>query len=242
MKILSIDTASNICGVSILENENLICNLDILTEKSHSENLMPLIEKVFKDTSLELKDMDLITCDIGPGSFTGIRIGVATSKSFVDSTNIPCIGISSLESLAYNIKPNVQNNELICSIIDCKNNNCYFSLFENTIDGFNVLIEPMAENIVSALSILDSYLKDNFEFENTFINFVGNGSKIHKDKISNYFKNSNFYDDKFDVLNSYNLGLAGLAKYKNGIDFSDYEVLPLYLKKPQAERQLENKQ
>lgn len=242
MKILSIDTASNICGVSILENENLICNLDILTEKSHSENLMPLIEKVFKDTSLELKDMDLIACDIGPGSFTGIRIGVATSKSFVDSINIPCIGINSLESLAYNIKPNVQNNELICSIIDCKNNNCYFSLLENTIDGFNVLIEPMAEDIVYALSILDSYLKDNFEFENTFINFVGNGSKIHKDKISNYFKNSKFYDDKFDVLNSYNLGLAGLAKYKDSINFSDYEVLPLYLKKPQAERQLENKQ
>ena len=78
MKILSIDTSSNICGVSILKNDNLICNLDSNTGKTHSENLMPMINNALTITSLQVKDFDLIVCDIGPGSFTGIRIGVAT--------------------------------------------------------------------------------------------------------------------------------------------------------------------
>ena len=85
MKILSIDTASNICGVSILEDNKLICNLDTDTGRTHSENLMPMIEQAFNKTNLSLKNIDLITCDIGPGSFTGIRIGVATTKAFNDS-------------------------------------------------------------------------------------------------------------------------------------------------------------
>ena len=133
MKILSIDTSSNICGVSILKNDNLICNLDSNTGKTHSENLMPMINNALTITSLQVKDFDLIVCDIGPGSFTGIRIGVATAKAFVDSFNIPCVGISSLEALAYNLKKNVfkdrAKKNLICSMIDCKNDNCYFALF-----------------------------------------------------------------------------------------------------------------
>ena len=91
MKILSIDTASNICGVSILENDKLICNLDKDTGRTHSENLMPMIDEIFNKTNLTINDINLIICNIGPGSFTGIRIGVATTKAFSDSLNIPCI-------------------------------------------------------------------------------------------------------------------------------------------------------
>ena len=91
MKILSIDTSSKICGVSVLDNENLICNLDAVTENSHSVSLMPMISSALKKANLELKDIGLIVCDVGPGSFTGIRIGIATVKGFCDSLNIPCI-------------------------------------------------------------------------------------------------------------------------------------------------------
>ena len=69
LKILSVDTASNVCGVSILDNYNLICNLDDNTGRTHSENLMPMIEEAFKKANLELKDIDLIVCDIGPRFF-----------------------------------------------------------------------------------------------------------------------------------------------------------------------------
>ena len=241
MKILSIDTASDICGVSILEDENLICNLDSNTGRTHSENLMPMVEDAFSKFNLSLKDIDLLVCDKGPGSFTGIRIGVATVMAFHDSFDIPCVGISSLESLAYNTRNVVKNNSYVCSIIDCKNDNCYFALYENKDGIFEELINPQTESIESTLSILDSYCKDSIEnFENTNITFVGDGCKVYKDKIRSYFTNALFVDDSMNDLNSYSLGLAGLVHYNKNIDIGD--VLPLYLKKPQAQRLLEEKE
>ena len=241
MKILSIDTASDICGVSILEDENLICNLDSNTGRTHSENLMPMIENAFSKSNLYLKDIDLLVCDKGPGSFTGIRIGVATVMAFHDSFDIPCVGISSLEALAYNSKNIVKNNSCVCSIIDCKNDNCYFALYQNKDGIFNELIEPQPESIDGALSILDSYCKDSIEnFENVEITFVGDGCKIYRDKINNYFSKAKFLDNNLNNLNSYSLALAGLVHYNENIDVGD--VLPLYLKKPQAQRLLEEKE
>ena len=241
MKILSIDTASDICGISILEDENLICNLDSNTGRTHSENLMPMVENAFSKSNLSLKDVDLLVCDKGPGSFTGIRIGVATVMAFHDSFDIPCVGISSLESLAYNTRNVVKNNSYVCSIIDCKNDNCYFALYENKDGIFEELINPQTESIESTLSILDSYCKDSIEnFENTNITFVGDGCKVYKDKIRSYFTNALFVDDSMNDLNSYSLGLAGLVHYNENIDIGD--VLPLYLKKPQAQRLLEEKE
>ncbi len=232
MKILSIDTSSNICGVSILEDNKLICNLDIATDRTHSENLMPMIEETFSKTNLTLKDINLIVCDIGPGSFTGIRIGIATVKAFADSLGIPCIGISSLEALSYNS----QDSKVVCSILDCKNDNCYFALYENNGDYFECLIEPQAEGLESTLAILKSYTEDNFE--NVEITFVGDGAIVFENKIKETFENAKFANS--NVLNSYNLGFCGFQKYRNGYDF-EKEVLPLYLKKPQAQRQLEEK-
>ena len=235
MKILSIDTASDVCGVSILENNNLIEKFDVITKESHSQRLMPIIENAFKKTKLTIDDIDLIVCDIGPGSFTGIRIGVATVKAFCDSKDIIPIGISSLESLAYSIK---NNSKIICSIINAKNDNCYFALYEKSKDNtLQTLIEPEAENIDTTLSILNSYNLDTLN--NQVISFVGDGSKVYKDKILEVFPNSIIADDKNDILDSYNLGLAGFDKYSSGEELE--ELLPLYLKKPQAQIQLEKK-
>ena len=241
MKILSIDTSSDICGVSILEDNTLLCNLDSNTGRTHSENLMPMIEQAFSKTNLSLNDINLLVCDKGPGSFTGIRIGIATVMAFRDSFDIPCVGISSLESLAYNTRNVVKTNSYVCSIIDCKNDNCYFALYENKKGSFEELIEPQAESIESILSILDSFCKDSIDnFENACITFVGDGCKIYKDKINDYFTNALFVDDSLNNLNSYNLGIVGLIHYTSNIGIGD--ILPLYLKKPQAQRLLEEKE
>lgn len=238
MKILSIDTASNICGVSILEDDKLICNLDTDTGRTHSENLMTMIEEAFNKTNLSLKNIDLIACDIGPGSFTGIRIGVATTKAFNDSLNIPCIGVSSLEALAYNLKNNINENDIICSIIDCKNDNCYFALYEKKNNILETLIEPEAESVEACLSILKSYYEDTLE--KTSIYFVGDGSEVYKNFIQETFPSAKFAEASLNNLNSYSLGLAGLNHFNNGS--ISKEVLPLYLKKPQAQRLLEEKE
>lgn len=238
MKILSIDTASNVCGVSILENKKLICNLDTNTGRTHSENLMPMIQNAFQKNNLTLKDIDLIVCDIGPGSFTGLRIGIATVKAFSDSLSIPCIGISSLEVLAYNIKDSIERNNHVCSIIDCKNDNCYFALYERRNGIFETLIEPQAESIESCLSILKSYCEDTLG--NSSLTFVGDGSELYRDKIKDVFSNAKFISQNSNILNSFSLGLAGIDKYNSEEDIQ--EILPLYLKKPQAQRQLEEKE
>lgn len=229
MKILSIDTASDVCGVSILENENLICKMDSNTGRTHSENLLPMINNALNKSSIALKDIDLLVCDNGPGSFTGIRIGIATVKAFYDSLSINCIGISSLESLAYNLRKSAKDNELICSLIDCKNDNCYYALYEFKNNKFNELIGPSTDGINSILDLLSSY--------NSKITFIGDGAINYKKLICSKTSSSNFADD--NILSSFSLGLAGFIKYNLGI--TNENISPIYLKKPQAQIQLENK-
>ncbi len=230
MKILSIDTASNICGVSILEDTNLICKLDQDTGRTHSENLMPMLQQAFRQSNLSLNDIDLLVCDNGPGSFTGIRIGIATIKAFCDSLNLPCIGISSLEALAYAI----QEEGFIASILDCKNDNCYFALYERKNSNYHEIIAPTAETIENALNLCAQKISLNKS-----ITFVGNGSVIYQESIVHKFKeNAILAPLDANILDSYLVGLAGFHKYKqNQLE----DVLPLYLKKPQAQRQLEEK-
>ena len=226
MKILSIDTASNICGVSILEDTNLICKLDQDTGRTHSENLMPMIQKAFKQCNSTLKDIDLLVCDKGPGSFTGIRIGIATVKAFHDSLAIPCVGISSLKALAYSVK----KEGYIVSIIDCKNDNCYFAIYKHQNSKYQEIIPPTADTIINALSLCEK-----FSSSHSTLTFVGNSCEIYKDIILHKFKNCILENH---LLDSYSLGLAGLDEWKQN---KTEDVLPLYLKKPQAQRQLEEK-
>ena len=215
MKILCIDTSSKLCSVAILKNTTLINKLELDNGLTHSETLMPLIKDLLEKSNLSLKDINLLVSDIGPGSFTGIRIGVATCKAFSDSINIPCVGISSLEVLAYNSK----NDGIICSTIDCKNDNCYFALYELVDENYTVLEEPCAKTVTEVLDIL------NTKYSDKQINFVGDG-------IPSYSTNC--------YLNVENLGIAGYKKFISNNNIGE-DILPLYLKKPQAQRQLEEK-
>ena len=244
MKILSIDTSSNVCGVSILEDTKLICKLDAIAINSHSETLMPMISDALDKAKLNLDDINLIVCDIGPGSFTGIRIGVATVKAFRDSKNIDLVGITSLECLARQISDELPNNSLIYSMIDCKNDNCYYALYQKTIDGLDVLITPDSDSIKTTLSILDTYMEDSDETGNIY--FIGDATTKYKSDIKKMLPYCYFANSKQNLLNSYYLGLSGLDFYKSGIEATTpdrqlNDILPLYLKKPQAQRQLEEK-
>ena len=215
MKILCIDTSSQLCSVAILEDTTLIDKIELNNGLTHSETLMPLIKKILDKNNLSLKDIKLLVSDIGPGSFTGLRIGASTCIAFSDSLNIPCIGISALEVLAYNVK----NDGLICSTIDCKNDNCYFALYELANGNYNVLENPVAISTSEVIDLLTS------KYSEKTINFVGDGIAL---------KSTDCY------LNVENLGIAGYKKFVNS-NFIGEDILPLYLKKPQAQKQLEEK-
>ena len=232
MKILAVDTSSKLCSVAILEDKNLIKKLELDNGLTHSETLMPLIQQLLNECSLSLNNINLLVSDIGPGSFTGIRIGVSSCKAFSDSLNIPCVGISSLEVLAYNI----QNDGIICSTIDCKNNNCYFALYELNSGNYNVIIEPCAKSVNDVLDLLNS------QYYNKCISFVGDG--IPSEKLHNIYDNNADSEVTKNIISSYlnveNLGTAGYKKFINNKKIGE-EILPLYLKKPQAQIQLEEK-
>lgn len=236
MKTLCIDTSSKICAAAILDNYNLIKKIELNNGLTHSESLMPIIKDIFEETNLTLNDMNLLICDIGPGSFTGIRIGIATVKAFSDSFNIPIIGVSSLTGLAYNVK----NEGLICSLIDCKNNNCYYSLYDLENNTYTLLEEPTADSIENCIKLL------NYKYSDKKITFVGDGSLIYREYILNTCNNNSiyFFDNELNDINIVNLGLAGIdifnSNNKNSNN-SNYDILPLYLKKPQAQKQLEEK-
>ena len=222
MKILSIDTSSNLCSVALLEDNNTLEELIIDDNRTHSQNLMPLVQDLFAKTNIGLSDIDLIACNKGPGSFTGIRIGIATAKAIAEVANIPAIGISSLDCLAYNV-PDATG--VICSLIDANNNQVYCAVFDSE---FNLLSQYTADDISCIIPLLQNY---------TDITFVGNGAIVQKEYITEHFQNAKFSSS--NNQHSANVGKCAFEKFKNGYTENADTILPMYLRKSQAERMKE---
>ena len=225
MKILSIETSGNICAVALNEDDNLIREEIIEDGNTHSVKLMPLVDKLLKETNTSVKDIDLFACDLGPGSFTGIRIGVSTIKAFLDITDKKAVGITSLETLAYNLN----TEEIICSLIDAKNENVYYGFFKKENDVYINIDELGFDNIENVIEIAKN--------KNKKIIFIGNGSNVYKDMIESKMKEAEIILDK-NKLNARNIALA--AYYKQTEAVNSNNLNPIYLRKSSAER-LKNK-
>lgn len=216
MKILSVSTSSNIASVAISEDDKCILELNIDNNKTHSETLMPLISELFEQSNIRLKDINLIACDVGPGSFTGIRIGISTIKAIAMSLKIPVMSVTSLEALAYNIQDS--NCKTICSLIDARNNQVYSGIFDKE---YNLLEEYIADDINTVVEALKKY-ED--------VIFVGDGVITHKELLG---ISDLVYEN---VIHSKNIGKCAYKKYiENKLDTAD-SIKPLYLRKSQAER------
>ena len=252
MKILAIDTSSKNASVAILEDLNVILELNNNDEKTHSQKLMPMIDEALQKTNLSLENIDLISCSLGPGSFTGVRIGIATAKAFVDSKNIPAVGITSLEGLAYNM-----NREgYFCSCINAGHGNVYAGFFhivkkENTnyfqtieSDFAFLNLEDESGNY-SSQPLLD-FLQRNEKVKlmDNPIHFVGDASITYESLLETLnFDNNNsiiLAGPQQCEVSSISIAKAGYAKYKNG-EYGNSSILsPIYLRKSQAELSLEN--
>lgn len=263
MKILAIDTSGTNCSVSITEDSKILSDFTINNGVTHSQNLVPMIEQAQKFAGLELTDIDTFACSIGPGSFTGLRIGIATIKGFALSLNKPVIGVPTLLALAYNI---TNFSGLICSIIDAKNDNVYSAIYRSeassdlneeqaddctTINNNERKDLSNAENIYSANTItqVSDYVSDNIHvlinelknFEEDII-FVGDGVNTYKNlllqELSADSYNISFAPEHLNCQYASSVARAALDLAKNN-NYCDYNSLsPLYLKKSQAEREL----
>ena len=214
MLILGISTSSNIASVALSKDAECIKELNINNNKTHSETLLPLINELLSETNIKLQDINLIACDNGPGSFTGIRIGISTVKAIAESLNIPVIAVSSLEGLAYNI----HDSECICSLIDARNNQVYCGLFDS---NHTLIGNYMADDINTILPVIN---------KNKDILFVGDGAVAHKGLLNiNNFRSDN-------LLHAKNINLCAFNKFSKGEILSADSILPMYLRKSQAER------
>ena len=151
MKILVADTSSSVCAVGVFDNDKIITQNILDNGKTHSENFMPLIEKTLNQSEIKLNDIDCIGVVTGPGSFTGIRIGIASCKAMAEVKNIKMISVSSLESLAGN---ELGKSEIICSMVDARNNQVYCGIYDEDI---NLKEELIADDISIVLEKLKKY-------------------------------------------------------------------------------------
>lgn len=223
LKILCIDTSSDICSVCIYEENNVIAIKELKNGKTHSENLMILIEETLNTSGLILNDIDALACSIGPGSFTGIRIGISAIKAISEVVKLPIIAVTSLEALT----ENEEFEGVVCTVIDANNNQVYAGIFrENTL-----LEDYLADDIDIVLGKVDKYKNNN-------ILFIGDGAVRHKDKIYEEFGIKANFTEKNEQT-SISIGKIAIMKYKNEELYTADTILPLYLRKSQAERMKE---
>ncbi len=244
MKILSIDTSSSICSVAILEDTKIIKEMHNFSEKEHSETLMPMIDELFKTTNLSLDNIGLIACSVGPGSFTGIRIGIATVKAFADAKNIPVVGVNSLEAMAYLGVSQKGDGEYV-SILDARNDNVYFAIYKMKKGQFSIYKNPEAMQISEAITYIDN-LKLPIYFLGDIVNAdLARIEQLYLSRVSIEKANSEDVNKHEYLTNvgppAIGVALAGLNRYANGIYGNSNSLTPMYLRKPQAQRQKEGK-
>ena len=155
MKVLTVDTATIVATAAVVDENKLICETIVNFQKKHSEKLMPAIDHMLKDAGLTIQDMDAFGIVNGPGSFTGLRIGMATVKGFAQALDKPVIPISTLEALAYNLP---YADGVVCPILDAQRSQVYTGLFRfNEEEGMVAELEDSVMDIVALIGILQNY-------------------------------------------------------------------------------------
>ena len=225
MKILAIDASGIVASVAIASEDEMIAEYTIKNKKTHSQTLLPMIDKVLKFTETDIKDIDYIAVTEGPGSFTGLRIGAATAKGLAQACNIPIVSVSTLEALAYNV---FETDKLICSIMDARRDNVFGAIYVRENDGLEVIKEQAALPIEEMINELNRIGKN--------VIFVGDGISVQKDYIRNNLKIDYTLAPVYarEQKASSVIGVA-LNNIKNNKIIASRDFKPIYLRKSQAE-------
>ncbi|AOT69998.1 tRNA (adenosine(37)-N6)-threonylcarbamoyltransferase complex dimerization subunit type 1 TsaB [Geosporobacter ferrireducens] len=231
MLILALDTSSIVASVALMDEEKLIGEYIINHEKTHSQKLMPLIEALLTDCEHKLEEVDVIAVAEGPGSFTGLRIGVATAKGLAHGLDKPVVGISTLDGLAFNM-PYCEG--LICPILDARRNQVYTAVYKWEDGMLNRIFEPVAVSIEA----LTEQLKQRPEK----VVFLGDGVKANEGFLREHLGNRVLLATQSAVMQrASSIAELALQKAKDGKLDSFYGLIPEYLRKSEAERQYEEK-
>ncbi len=227
MTILAIDSSAKAASVCIANEEKIIGEFFINTSLTHSQTLMPMTEQLLKNTEMTIDDVDAIAVNAGPGSFTGVRIGVAAAKGLAFPKNLPCVSVSTLESMAYNL---LGTDCMVCAVMDARCSQVYNAMFR--IKGETV--ERLTDD--RALSLSDLLLE--FKQTDERILIVGDGAEITYDFLKNEASNAVLAPKNRRTQTASSVALAAFQKLFKGKTQTAAELMPIYLRLPQAQREL----
>lgn len=230
MIVLSIDSATDAATAAVVSNDQILGEMNFANKKQHSVLIMPMIDELLKSLDLTIDDIEGFVISKGPGSFTGLRIGMATIKGLSLGSSKPYVSISSLDSLAYNL---YGANGIVCPIMDALRENVYCGLykFEN-----GEMIKLMDYDRLS----LDDLVSKLKEF-NEPVYFVGDGTKKYGELLKNSLENCFFAPNNLNYTRASSLGELGIKLLSQGISDDINISNPLYLRKSQAEREYDEK-
>ena len=219
--LLSMDSSAVTASVALTDGEEIIKSEFVNSGLTHSETLLPMIARVMDGH--KYSELDGIAITAGPGSFTGVRIGVATVKGLAFNDDIPCYSVSTLEAIAYNF---VDENAVVCAVMDARRMQFYNALFRVQ----NGKVERLCDDRAISIEDLRNELK---QYDNVII--AGDGANLCFRNIE--LENCSLADDDRIYQNA--IGVAKAAKNKNAI--SPKALMPVYLRQSQAERELKLK-
>lgn len=227
MKILALDTATKSCSVALTERGSLSVELTTLKDETHSKHLMALIHSVFEIAGFGVREVDGFAVSVGPGSFTGLRIGISTIKGLAHALGKPVVGISSLLALAWQC---ADPNHLICPVLDARKGEVYWATYR--FDGVRLIQKTAAR--VAAPEAAFEQIKEPCVF-------IGNGARLYRRKITaamGYF--ANFVPEDRDILRASSIAFLSMERF-NAEDTDEVAgLMPHYIRKSDAELKFDN--
>ena len=227
MKILAVDTTAKAASVCLAQEEKIIGSFFIDTALTHSRTLMPMIEALLSNTETKPEELNAIAVNAGPGSFTGVRIGVAAVKGLAFAHSIPCVSVSTLESMAYNC---LGGDCVVCAVMDARCSQVYNAIFRVKGDKIERLCDDRA------LALTD--LKEELLRIDGNIVLVGDGATVSYDYLKADVPNLTLAPINSRIQTAVSTAMAAFESLKRGETVSAAELMPVYLRLPQAQREL----
>lgn len=228
MKILGIDTSGKIASVAICDENTCLAQTTVVTKLTHSQVILPMIEKVLSDATLTLEDIDYFAVADGPGSYTGLRIGISALKGMCFTLGKQCTGISTLKSLAYNC---ITSKSLIVSVMRARPEIAYFATFKS--DGEK--LQTIKEDCVCSAQEIIKYL--NFTEKDTIL--VGDYAK---ELYENHFSESENVRLAPMTMRMQNASSLCLAAFADNNFYTSEKLEVSYLQITKAEKDLKEKE
>ena len=222
MIILAVDTSGPVCGTALTRDGLVLSEHYVQNKLTHSVNLLPMIDGTLRESGVELRQVDRIACVVGPGSFTGVRIGVSTVKGLAHGAGIPCVPVNALEAMAAGAGA---FQGIICPIQDARAGQVYGAAFRA-----GTLPERLMED---KPVVLEEYLKAVSTWGEPCL-FLGDGMPVHRKRIAEFLGDQAvFAPSMLASLRPSAAAYLGEAADKT-VDY--LQLMPLYLRAPSAER------